>query len=438
MDKKSDNLGENFLNNLEIYGYEEYSPFVLYSLITGMPILLVGPHGTGKTLLAERVAKLLGTKFHAYDASKAMFEDIVGFPNPETMKKGSITYIQGELTLWDKEFILVDEISRALPSNQNKWLEVIRSRRLMGISLNKLNYIFAAMNPPSYAGAMPLDEALADRFAFILNINGKSNKYIDKIIEVQTHEDSPLIIEKNGLYMNSDFTDYLDKKRKEFKKLLKDDKNIAKLIIILNKLWDNNNLYISPRRWKMLYYNVLGITLIKGELTEKLFISTITNSLPFYATTDEMTLEEENKLNSIIIQSYKIFREDVPLEEIEEPSGDSITMFNDTFPFSASNTKELMNFMEIIFSLSKDWENTVKNEGRSFLWILKELIDNSSLSDFDLQKVTFEHIYDMPEQFWALLSLLNKIHEKYGSNSMIDMDDEMFEQILSKFVKEVK
>jgi MoxR-like ATPase len=158
----------SILARLGIFGADPLETALLAGLVTGDPILFVGAHGSAKTLLCERLAQALGLRFWAYDASKALFEDVIGFPNPADLARGVVSYVPTPLSLWDKEFVLIDEISRASPSMQNKWLEVVRSRRLMGLPLSRLKYVVAAMNPPSYLGAIPLDPALAGRFAFIL------------------------------------------------------------------------------------------------------------------------------------------------------------------------------------------------------------------------------------------------------------------------------
>lgn len=104
-----------FLKKLGIYGMESIEDYILSALITGDPILLVGEIGSAKTFLSRKIAETLGLKFHSYDASKALFEDVIGFPNPNDFEKGEINYIPTPISIWDKEFILIDEISRAEP-----------------------------------------------------------------------------------------------------------------------------------------------------------------------------------------------------------------------------------------------------------------------------------------------------------------------------------
>ncbi len=159
-----------YLPLLGVHGLDGIEDAIIAALVTGDPLLLVGRHGSAKTLLAARVACELGLSFHAYDASKALFEDVLGFPDPRGLAEGRLDYVPTPISIWDKEFILVDELSRATPNLQSKWLEVVRSRRLMGKAVPNLSHVWAAMNPPDYLGAQPLDDALLGRFAWVLRV----------------------------------------------------------------------------------------------------------------------------------------------------------------------------------------------------------------------------------------------------------------------------
>jgi len=153
------------LNQLGIYGWKEADEnLVLASLLTGDPLLLIGNHGCAKTHLANKVAQALGRRFLVYDASKAMFEDVLGYPNVEKLKHGVVEYVPSPVTIWDKEFVLIDEINRSVAELQSKWLEVIRSRKIMGFP-TQVKWVWSAMNPLNYAGAQVLDAALVGRFA---------------------------------------------------------------------------------------------------------------------------------------------------------------------------------------------------------------------------------------------------------------------------------
>jgi SpoVK/Ycf46/Vps4 family AAA+-type ATPase len=71
---------------------------LLAALITGQPLLLIGPHGTAKTLLLTRIATALGLEFRHYNASLLNFDDLVGFPLPG--KDGQLEYIKTPAAVW--------------------------------------------------------------------------------------------------------------------------------------------------------------------------------------------------------------------------------------------------------------------------------------------------------------------------------------------------
>ena len=60
------------LRELGVYGWKERDEnLAMASLLTGDPLLLIGNHGSAKTLVASKIAEALGRRFVAYDASKA-------------------------------------------------------------------------------------------------------------------------------------------------------------------------------------------------------------------------------------------------------------------------------------------------------------------------------------------------------------------------------
>jgi MoxR-like ATPase len=165
------------LATLGLHGLAHLDAPVLAALATQVPMLLIGPHGSAKSALLERLAAALGLEHRHYNASLLSFDDLVGFPVPEG---DGLKYLKTPATLWGAQSVFLDEISRCRPEVQNKLFSIVHERRVQGIALQALRYRWAAMNPPAdpdsaddtevYAGSLPLDPALADRFGFVLNL----------------------------------------------------------------------------------------------------------------------------------------------------------------------------------------------------------------------------------------------------------------------------
>jgi MoxR-like ATPase len=171
----SPRVSRGWLERLGLIGLSSIEAPLLAALVTENPLLLIGPHGTAKSLLLTRIATALGLEFRHYNASLLNFDDLVGFPLPG--KDGTLDYIQTPASIWGAGAVIFDEISRCRPEIQNKLFPIIHERRVQGIALDDLRYRWAAMNPPGsddddngYAGSEPLDTALADRFAFVVEM----------------------------------------------------------------------------------------------------------------------------------------------------------------------------------------------------------------------------------------------------------------------------
>ncbi|MEY4686551.1 MAG: hypothetical protein RIR76_574, partial [Verrucomicrobiota bacterium] len=165
------------LPGLGVYGFDSIETLILSALVTEDPLLLIGPSGTGKTFLLNSLSEALGLEHRHYNASLIAFDDLVGFPYPDE-EKTSVRFLKTPATVWGAESVLIDEINRCKPEHQNRLFSLVHERKVQGLSLDALRYRWAAMNPCSadqspdqdYLGAEPLDAALADRFAVILDV----------------------------------------------------------------------------------------------------------------------------------------------------------------------------------------------------------------------------------------------------------------------------
>lgn len=175
-------MAHSITSMLGVHGLKNLDTAILSALATNSTVLLIGPHGSAKTMLAQKAAGTLKCTFRHYNTSLLNYDDLVGYPVPDRENR-ELHFIQTPGTIWDAEFVLFDEISRARPEIRNKVFPIVHEHRIQGIELPKLSHCWAAMNPPSdgedenedaaaYSGSWSLDVALADRFRFVLRVPG--------------------------------------------------------------------------------------------------------------------------------------------------------------------------------------------------------------------------------------------------------------------------
>lgn len=169
-----------WLRELHLHGLDHLDAVLLAALASEASLLLIGPHGSAKSALLERVAHALALEHRHYNASLVAFDDLLGFPVPNAARDG-LDYLRTPATLWGAQSVFLDEISRCRPDVQNKLFSIVHERRVSGVALDALRFRWAAMNPPAafdadgelddaYVGAQPLDAALADRFVFVVSL----------------------------------------------------------------------------------------------------------------------------------------------------------------------------------------------------------------------------------------------------------------------------
>ena len=266
-----------------IYGYEAIESVILASLVTADPLLLIGNCGTGKTFLLNSLSKALGLEHRHYNASLISFDDLVGFPFPAS--EGSrIEYLQTPATVWEAESVLIDEISRCKPEHQNRLFSLVQERRVQGIKLDKLIYRWAAMNPcgpeqngDSYDGSEPLDQALADRFAFIVEVPDWHE------MSEQTHR---AIAGADEQTERPGFSLALQSQLESWRSVYScmtarpDDRTVDYCLIVANEL-GRAGFRISPRRVRQLVKNITALLAVRGNRREeRTFEMALTWSLP--------------------------------------------------------------------------------------------------------------------------------------------------------------
>lgn len=248
---------------LGLYGLGLLEPVLLAALATEEPLLLIGPHGTGKSLLLTRVAEALGLSFRHYNASLLNFDDLVGFPLPG--KDGSLEYVRTPAAIWGAGAVIFDEISRCRPDAQNKLFSVIHERRVQGLPLKGLRYRWAAMNPPAtedspdsddkYLGSEPLDPALADRFAFVVEMPAWRELAEPEQLAIIRAADGPVPAEA---------ADLLAAKLAQIRASLPSvraalSEGLAIYVRTLVALLEQGGVTLSPRRAGMLWRSVAAV-----------------------------------------------------------------------------------------------------------------------------------------------------------------------------------
>ncbi len=246
-----------FLQALGVVGWDHLEAPILASIVQEKPLLLIGEHGTAKSMVLERLAAALGVQFRHYNASILNFDDLIGFPAPDT-ESGRVRYLRSNLDAWDAEAIFVDEISRCRPDMQNRLFPLIYDRKLQGASLKNLKYRWSAMNPPPseddpnrYFGSFALDDAFADRYDWILRVpSDLSPQHRLKVIKGTVASDS-------GAYHLQKAIQHTKSKLNLVEEVYGD--NVALFFDSLYPILKRREWDVSMRRIRMMYQNAIAM-----------------------------------------------------------------------------------------------------------------------------------------------------------------------------------
>ncbi|HEY0411633.1 MAG TPA: MoxR family ATPase [Allosphingosinicella sp.] len=166
-----------------VVGQEATVDLMLVALFAGGHILLEGPPGTAKTLIAHSFARAVGLDFGRIQFTPDLMPgDIIG-ANLFNFQTSTFTLTRGPIFT---ELLLADEINRTPPKTQAALLEAMQERTVTidgeSLALGERFMVVATQNPIEQQGVYPLPEAQLDRFLFKQNVDYPSAEEERRII----------------------------------------------------------------------------------------------------------------------------------------------------------------------------------------------------------------------------------------------------------------